>query len=490
MTAPVLGIDFGTTNTSAAWVDGDGQLHNVPMRPGVFSFPSAVFYDSGGAVLVGQSAKDMAHSNPAATVHGWKRFLGRPFVSDFVYRHKDRVPYRLCGGPDGLCAVHVHGQVRTLQDVTSEVFSRVVELANAAAGVEFERAVLTVPAHASFRQRRATRAAAEMAGLDVVAMMNEPTAAAFCVIGEQQRQGTFLVFDLGGGTCDATLLSMWQGLVQVIGTAGDMFLGGEDFDNRLVDVFADYAKHNKGVDVAADPIVMQRLTFAAENAKIQLSTEQTARLVVRAIGATEAGFVDLDLAVKRGLLEQSCAGMMEKAAALAKGAIDNAKTAVTMEGVVFVGGMTRMPALRKRVCDVLGAGPILGVNPDLAVSAGAARAGRAEHVIMDVMPLSIGFMLAGGASLEVVPPSSVIPCSRRVALPRPATGPLSLAFFEAVNATATEREILGTARIDAAWLLQNPGPLVVEVQVDRDLAVTLRLHTDAGSVPLPLTQAR
>jgi molecular chaperone DnaK len=494
---PVLGIDFGTSNTGAAWVDAKGLVRLMPVKDGVSTLPSAAWFDKKGTVLIGQAAKEMALTDPQATIYSWKRFLGRKFQSDFVYRQKDRFPYELCAGPDGLCAVKVHGEIRTLEEVTFQVINRVLELSQAAAGHPFEECVLTVPAHAGFKQRRALRAAAEMAGLEVTSMINEPTAAAFSVLLLHAQEGTFLVFDLGGGTLDCTLLSMWQGLVQVLAADGDLFLGGNDFDAKLVDAIVEQHLNEKRVDLRTDPIVMQRLSLAAEHAKIRLSSEDPARVTVRAISAPtktgEIGFTNLDMPVSRAFLEQATASLVEKAVGIARNVIEKKTSAMgKLDGIIFVGGMTRMPLLRRRLHDVIPAPAVSGSDPDTAVCIGAAELGRGRHVVMDVVPMSIGMMVPGGISTEVVSPSSVVPCTRKMPIPRPAgPQPLVLAFYEAVSSTATEREMLGTAKADPGWLAHNPGELTLEIKLDKNLELSAVLRCRNGAMlQLPWTAAR
>ena len=487
--APVLGIDFGTTNTTAAWIDPAGQLRFVDVRDGVRTLPTAVWYDGKGGVLVGAAAREQALDEPRDTVFGWKRFLGRRYASDFVHRHKDRFSYAVVEAKDGSAAVHVRGAVRPLEEPTFHVVNRIVELANAAAGKGFELCVLTVPAHFGYRQRASLRKAAEMAGLEVKAMINEPTAAALCFLQTTGVEDTFLVFDLGGGTFDATLVSVKRGLIEILATSGDAFLGGADFDARLVDLLVDRYAAEKGVDLRTDPIVMQRLAFAAERAKIELSAAERARVVVRGASVSGGAFADLAYDVTRRELETATAPLVEKCLGICEDLLVRAgRKSDTVAGLLFVGGQTRMPALRRRLVEKFRFDPDRQPDPEMAVCAGAAILGRGLHVMVDVVPMSLGVMLAGGVTQEIIAPSSVVPCVRRLPLARPANAahPIFAAFYEATSSTATERDLVGTVRIEADWLKQHAGDVTLEVRMGREFDLQLIAHCAGVRLPLEL----
>lgn len=492
MAKPVLGIDFGTTNTSAAWVDDAGSLQNVPLRDdGGFSMPTVVWYDGRGNVLAGHSAREMALADPDNTIFGFKRFLGRRYASDFVARQKERFPYKFVQGPDGDVAFEAHGRVRPIIETTFHVISRVLEVANAAAGFQFEECVLTTPAHASFRQRRALRQAAEMAGLEVKAILNEPTAAALGAARAPAQSDIaehILVFDLGGGTFDCTLLLPRRGITEVLATSGDGYLGGNDFDNKIVDLIVDPYRDRTGDDLRRDPIVMQRLALAAENAKIRLSTEERTNITVRCISGTSTGFVSIERPLPRQELEQLVAPLVERALGLCDEMLAKAKKRrEDVATILFVGGQTRMPALRDRLTSVFRFDPARQPDPDLAVSQGAALFARGLNMLTDVAPMTIGFMVPGGQTQELIASSSSVPCVRRVLLPRPPVGPLAIAFYEAVTFTSTEREVLGSARVDDAWLAQHPGRIFLDARMDREYELKLSVSTEDGeSLPLKL----
>jgi molecular chaperone DnaK len=479
---PVLGIDFGTTNTTAAWADEAGVVRAVPLRDdGNPTMPTVVWYDGKGGVLAGQSALEMALSDPDHTIYGFKRFLGRRYASDFVHRLKDRFPYKIVPGPDGDVAFECHGRVRPIVETTFHVLQRVSELANASARRPLEEVVLTVPAHASFRQRRALRQAAEMAGLEVVAILNEPTSAALFA-QRQMPDDLVLVFDLGGGTFDCTLLIARSGLLQVLATSGDGFLGGNDFDSKIVDEIVNQYQERTGSDLRTDRVVMQRLGFAAEQAKIKLSQEERAVIAVRCIAGVGTGFVSIERGLPRPELEALVAPLIERALGLCDEMLEKAKKKRGDVGaILFVGAQTRMPALRKRLIGAFKYDENRQPDPDLAVAQGAALFANGLHIMTDVAPMSIGFMVPGGMSQEIIAPSSIVPCVRKISLQRPVRGPLVMAFYEAVASTSTEREMLGSVKIEELWLQLHQGPLFLEARMNREYALELQAVTADGA---------
>ena len=482
MGKPVLGIDFGTTNTAAAWSDEQGNVHPVPLQDnGKTSMPTVVWYDGRGGVLSGQSAMEMALTDPDHTIYGFKRFLGRRYASDFVHRQRQRFPYKIVPGPDGDVAFECHGRIRPIVETTFHVIQRVSELANASARRTLEEVVVTVPAHASFRQRRALRQAAEMAGLDVVAILNEPTSAALYA-QRQMPDDLILIFDLGGGTFDCTLLQARSGLLQVLATSGDAFLGGNDFDAKIVDVIIQQYKDATGTDLRGDRIVMQRLGFAAEQAKIKLSADERAVIAVRCIAGTSTGFVSIERGLPRLELENLAAPLIERALGLCDEMLEKAKKKRSDVGcILFVGAQTRMPALRKRLTSVFKYEASRQPDPDLAVAQGAALFANGLHIMTDVAPMSIGFMMPGVGTQEIIVPSSVVPCVRKISLTRPPRGPLVMAFYEAVDSTSTEREMLGTVRVDELWLQLHQGPLFLEARMNREYELELAAVTADGA---------
>lgn len=499
---PVLGIDFGTTNTAAGWVDADGELHLVPVRDDEFTLPSVVsFHESG--VLTGQSAKDLVVEAPTNTVLGVKRFLGRMFLSDFVGRNRGRFLFNLVEGDEGLTAVEINGKAVGAEEIAFHILARIVELANIAAGFAFEECVVAVPAHYTFRQRQVIRRVAERL-LSVKAMVNEPTAASLYFahhLGEVPKEdGPILVYDLGGGTFDATLLQLRKGLVEVLATGGDAFLGGTDFDARVVEHLASAFQDKEGVDLRTDAVVMQRLAFAAERAKIALSEHKRARIRVPCVVVRGDAFVDLDLTLERKELERIVAPLVERTLGLSEQIVERAgHTPKSVSRLVLVGGQTRMPALRERLSQVFEIPGLDGFAPETAVAAGAAVLGRGVHTLVDVLSVPVGVMLPGSGPREAVPRNIALPCVRRVPIePRPPPGQmLAMIFFEAVDLTSIDRDVLGTVRVPAEWLAENEGDLALQVRMSASFELGLYLHAanggrlqlDVGAKPAPAKAA-
>ena len=485
---PVLGIDFGTTNTAAAWVDRKGDVQVVPVREDSSVLPSVVCFHRNGSVLVGHSARELVVDDPKNTIFGVKRFLGRMYMSDFVGRHRGRFLFHLVEGPEGLAAVEVFGETRPFEDVAHEILKRIVELANIAAGQPFEECVLAVPAHYTYRQRQVIRRTAERL-LKVKAMVNEPTAASLYYARDQAAtvDGTILVYDLGGGTFDATLLRVRRGLVEVLATGGDAFLGGADFDAKVVEHLCEQFERSHDVDLRKDMVVMQRLAFASEKAKIALSSETEAGLRVPCITVKGDRFLDLEVTLTRAELEALCAPLIERTLGISEKIIERAGLSPhEIDSVVFVGGQTHMPSLRQRLLQRLPFQPGARVDPELAVAIGAALLGRGIHVLVDVVSVPVGVMLPGVGPREAVPRNMALPCVRRVPIPqRPAPGqPLGMVVYEALDVTSIDRDVLGTARVEADWLAAHPGDLALEVRMSASFELSLFLH--AGEARLPL----
>jgi molecular chaperone DnaK len=496
---PVLGLDFGTTNTAAAWWDGRGKLHTVPVRENVFTLPSVVCFHGTGNVLVGDPARQLMGDVPLSTLYGVKRLMGRRFLSDYVGRHRGRFPFKLVEGPGGLAAAEIRGQVVPLDEVAGHVIARIVELANIDAGAELEECVVAVPAHFTHRQRAVIREAVGRAGLRVRAMVNEPTAAALYharVHGSDAE--TVLVYDLGGGTFDTTLLRVRRGLAEVLATGGEAFLGGSDFDHRVIDQLMSRFEHDNGIDLRSDLMVQQRLLFAAEVAKIALSDELTTRIRVPCVTVHEDRFIDLDFEMTRDHLERVCAPLIERTIGITLQVIGHAGLqADQIDEVVLVGGQTKMPAIARRLREVLKikVPPTDGetsfaekVDADLGVAIGAATFGYGMNVLVDVNAIPVGVMLPGQGPHEAIPQNTALPCVKRMNLTRPTAGsPLPMVVYESVDATSIDRDVLGRLMVDAAWLEANPGDLSLEVRMSADFELAFTVHAkDGGSERLTL----
>lgn len=475
---PVLGIDFGTSNSSAAWLDERGRVRVAAVRENVFLLPSVAWYGQAGHMLVGQPARQQMIDEPQNTIFGFKRFLGIRYASPFVHRHKDRFAFELAEVPDGTCGVRIHGHVKPLEDVAVDVLRRLAELATISAGTQFEECVITAPAHYGFMQRAAIRRAATRAGLEVRGMVNEPTAAAMYYARKKGNDGTVLVFDLGGGTFDATLMAIVSGVVKVLASGGDAFLGGSDFDAKLVEQLVGRFENDHDVDLRTNAVAMQRLTVAAEVAKIELSRAEAVRVRVPCIAARDDGFLDLELRLSRPELEALTAPLVERCVSVCVELLNRAKLqALEVDEIVFVGGMTRMPALQRRLAEIFVANPSKNVHPDLGVVVGAALLTQGNHSLIDVTSMAIGVTLPGGSSVELVPANTPVPSVRRVTLERPPPGqPLVFGVYEAVTATSLQRDLLGTVRVPGEWLAQRAGPLIVEAWLGGNLDLSLFLE--------------
>lgn len=491
---PVLGIDFGTTNTVGAYVDAGGKLEVVPIRDKVSVLPTVVWFGGQGKHrVVGHLAQQQVIDDPRNTVFGFKRFIGRAFTSPFVQRHQARFLYEMVEAQDKGVAVLVYQVKRPLAEIAAVVMAELIEHANRKLGQPFTQCVMTVPAHFGYSQREALRSAVQAQGLTVKAMVNEPTAAAIYYAQKRKRHGVVLVFDLGGGTFDATLMRIHPAVdrtgstVEVLATGGDSFLGGTDFDAALVDALAQRFEAEQNLNLRDSRVVMQRLTFAAERAKRHLSSETEVEVRVPFVGQKDGRMLDLKYSVTRDALERFTAPLVERCMSICDELmVRSGLTGPDLAEVVMVGGQTRMPAVQQRLMTAFGAQPSRDVHPELGVAAGAALLGRGVGGLLDVVPMPIHVMTPSLGSKELIPANIPVPCTHVTPLPsRPARGqPLVLSFFEAPNATSLEREEIGIARVPFSWLETNPGALSLEASMDADFR--LQLSVMAGRQRLPL----
>lgn len=490
VTSPILGIDFGTTNTSAAWFDAQGKLRVVPVTDKSAVLPSVVWFPSADAskCLVGQAARTQLIDDQKHTVFGSKRFLGRRYNSEFVARHRDRFAFDLVEGADGYSAVLIYGQTIPLVTVASVVVRDIVARANRAAGLTFKRCVMTVPAHATVRQREAVRRAAESAGLEVAAIVNEPTAAALFYANLRNPKQTVLIFDLGGGTLDATLMRVENRVVKVLATGGDAFLGGSNFDELIAEHFAD-ALEQQGVTVRTNRTVMQRLALAAEFAKVNLSRVPFVDVRVPVVAQKEnGGFVDFEQRLTREHLEklieplvERCIGAVEDV--LARGGL----TSDQVDELVLVGGQTRMPVIRRRLSYFPRVAPENEMHPELGVAVGAAILGRnlartKGSGLNDVVAMPISVMLVGGRTVEVIPANTPVPCSKAISLPGlpPWSTPVPLVLFESLDQTSVDREIIGTVHVSEEWRTRPDITPGLELTVGQDFALSAKIVAPGG----------
>ncbi|NOJ81213.1 Hsp70 family protein [Myxococcus xanthus] len=496
-TGSILGIDFGTTNTAAAFFDKAGKLRVVPVTDKSVTLPSVVWFHAADKALVGHAARRQIIDDPRHTVFGAKRFLGRRFQSEYVTQHKDKYAFELVEAEDGYTAVTMYGKQTSLTDVAHLIIKQIYTLANHAAGTPFRECVLTVPAHASSRQRAAVRHAAEQAGLQVRAIVNEPTAAALYYANLRNPEQTVMVFDLGGGTFDATLLAVQNKVVKVLATGGDAFLGGANFDERIVEMLVDDFQQKHGIDLRGNKVVMQRLVFAAESAKMALSQRDATVLRVPCIAQKDGGFIDFDYTLTRKRLEEMAFQLIERTASACDDVLERAKLrADQIDELVLVGGQTRMPAIRQRFSHFKRMSSDKEVNPELGVAVGAAILGRnlARGItgLADVVPMPISIMVPGGAQHEVIPANTPVPAAKSVTLELPMIpGPLSIALFEALDTTTVDRELLGTVRVELDWRTTYKGPTTLELRMGQDFVLGAALVSPQGARhPLAISDMR
>ncbi|MFH1811822.1 MAG: Hsp70 family protein [Pseudomonadota bacterium] len=498
-TNPVLGIDFGTTNTKAAWIDHKGTLHVVPVSERSHILPSVVWFKARDRYVVGAEALRMVIDDPRNTIHAPKRFIGRPFRSHFVSHARERFSYDIVEGEGGKAAVMVHGQAVGFTEIAFNVIHRMVELANAAAGEDFDECVLTVPAHFGYSQRQALRAAAEMGGLDVRGIVNEPTAAALYTAKKRGIEQTILVYDLGGGTFDISLVAIRGSLVLVLASGGDPFLGGSDFDEQIARRLVERFENQHGVEVQNNRTLMQRVIFAAERAKIELSTAEQSTIRVPMLAYKGTQPLDFEHALTRDALELLTSNLIEKTLGASEQLVRKAGMAPPdIDELVFVGGQTRMLALQRRMAAAFRSDPGKNINPELGVAVGAAILGRGLGMpggpdLVDVVSIPIGVIIPGLGSTEVIPRNTGIPCVRRTTIQQlPALGnPLVVGVYEAVDAQSVDREFLGSLRIEAGWLAQHAGELTLELKLDQDFDLTaLVTSADGASLDLKLQAPR
>jgi molecular chaperone DnaK len=468
---PILGLDFGTSTSVAAFFDDKGELHRVRIRDDVYTMPSVVSFHGGyGDALVGDSAVLLQLDQPESTIVGVKRFLGRRFHSDYVGRYAGRISYNLWEGEGGRAAVKLGDDILPLEEVAAKVIARLRELATVAAGEEISKCVLACPAHFLFRQREALREAARIAGLEVVAMINEPTAAAVAQEGAAQR--TVLVYDLGGGTFDTTILRVDGGVVEVLGTGGDAFLGGNEFDEALMRQLADRFRQKTGADLRDSPAAEQRLAVFAENAKIELSTRQETRVRAPCLVVTEDTFLDLDETVTRKEFEALTDRLIERTIGIAMDTVKDAGLGLDdLDEVLLIGGQCEMPRLRERVAEVFGDRVERSLNARESVAIGAARAAKADDLLLDVISVPLCAMWPGAAPGELVRGNTPIPARGELRIGAHERD-LPVIIYEAMSPTSIDREILGKVSIPPS-VLDDDAKLVASLNADYSLEVAL-----------------
>ncbi|WOS62910.1 molecular chaperone DnaK [Sinorhizobium fredii] len=416
--AKVIGIDLGTTNSCVAVMDGkDAKV--IENAEGARTTPSMVAFSDDGERLVGQPAKRQAVTNPENTLFAIKRLIGRTFEDPTTQKDKGMVPYKIVKADNGDAWVEAHGTNYSPSQISAMILQKMKETAESYLGEKVEKAVITVPAYFNDAQRQATKDAGKIAGLDVLRIINEPTAAALAYGLDKKEGKTIAVYDLGGGTFDISVLEIGDGVFEVKSTNGDTFLGGEDFDMRLVEYLASEFKKEQGVDLKNDKLALQRLKEAAEKAKIELSSSQQTEINLPFITADASGPKHLTMKLSRAKFESLVEDLIQKTIAPCKAALKDAGvSAAEIDEVVLVGGMTRMPKVQETVKQLFGKEPHKGVNPDEVVAMGAAiQAGVLQGdvkdvLLLDVTPLSLGIETLGGVFTRLIERNTTIPTKK------------------------------------------------------------------------------
>ncbi|MCX5990843.1 MAG: molecular chaperone DnaK [Chloroflexi bacterium] len=489
-----VGIDLGTTFSEIATMEG-GQPKIIPSVEGSTLFPSVVAMGNTGERLVGQLARRQAIVNPENTIYSIKRFMGRKWGEPAgrelpVEEDARRKTYKVTKGPNNEVRVVMGGKEYRPEEISAVILQKLKADAETYLGEKVTDAVITVPAYFNDAQRQATKDAGAIAGLNVLRIINEPTAAALAYGLDKKKEQTIAVYDLGGGTFDVSILELGEGTFQVKSTAGDTHLGGDDFDQRIMDWICDEFKRGQGIDLRQDRIALQRIREAAEKAKIELSTMQQTEISLPYVTADASGPKHLSMSLTRAKLEQLVMDLAEKTLEPCRQALaDSGKTAAQIDEVILVGGQTRMPLVQQKVKGLFGKEPHKGVNADEVVASGAAiqsgvlKGEVREVLLLDVTPLTLGIETLGGVATPLIPRNTTIPSSKSQVFSTAADNQPSVEVhvIQGERPMATDNKTLGRFMLDG--ILPAPrGMPQVEVTFDIDANGILKVSAkDKGT---------
>jgi len=471
----IIGIDLGTTNSCVALLEA-GEPVVIHNQEGGRTTPSMVSWNQEGECVVGAPSKRQMVTNPHRTVFGCKRLIGKTFDSEDVARMRETAPFSIVRAPNGDAWVEIDSKQLSPQEISARILEKMRKVAEDYVSEPIGEAIITVPAYFDDVQRQATKDAGAIAGINVRAILNEPTAAALAYGAHQGKDQRLAVFDLGGGTFDISILAIESGVFEVLSTCGDTALGGDDFDRRLIELLAKEFREQTDIDALGDPVALQRLKEAAERAKIELSSAMVTDVNLPFLAAGPSGPVHLQREVSRGEFEGICKQLLDALAGPCEDALRKAHvTAADIDQVLLVGGMSRMPAVQHRVVEIFGKEPSKGVNPDEIVAMGAAiqsgiMGGELQEVILlDVTPHSLGIRAKGDRMSVIIPSQTTIPTRERKVFATTEDNQdfVAINVFQGESQVASENRFLG--RFMLSDLPQGPaGRVRVEVSFSMD----------------------